>query len=187
MRAFCALYPDSEGLDQIFQVLRQLREHPFPIRWEKPDHIHVTLKFIADIDPAVLDQAIGDVSKTVTSMDSFRFRVDTLGAFPNPAKPRVVWVGSDSTPDKIATLHGLFEDACANYGVRKEQKKFTPHFTIGRTKKNGRVENLKNAFETISFQPFDVVFRAVRIMESTLTSQGAIHKEYRRLTFGNSE
>jgi RNA 2',3'-cyclic 3'-phosphodiesterase len=183
MRAFFALYPDAEALQKMESIIEDLRSHPFKIKWEKPAHIHITMKFLADVQKQDLERIIADVKEEIEEIPEISFPISILSAFPNTRKPRIIWLGGAKAPDSLPKIHHLLNQAGQAAGLEAEKKSFTPHFTIGRVKDFNVNPDLKNTIESCSFQSFTTVFRELRLMESTLTPQGAIHKEIDRLTF----
>src|SRR6202030_3203175 len=66
-------------------------------RWVRPENLHVTLKFIGHIDPAVLDPIRATLAKLCSNGPvDLRFR--GLGFFPNAKRPRVLWAGTAASP-----------------------------------------------------------------------------------------
>ncbi|PLX32889.1 MAG: RNA 2',3'-cyclic phosphodiesterase [Ignavibacteria bacterium] len=187
VRSFIALYPDPAARTHITDFLRELRTRDRSVRWEHPDKVHITLKFLGDVEAAVLDAITADLKARIADQSTFSARIDRTGAFPNLRRARIVWLGFAGEEQQILQLQRGTEEVCAAHGLEPEQKKFTPHFTIGRVRRNADIGSLENDIAACSFQPVPVQFTAVRIMESTLTPQGAIHKERARIEFTPGE
>ncbi len=182
IRSFIALYPDPAVREHIAQFIGCMREGDRSCRWEQPEKVHITLKFLGDVLPETLDAIAADLRQEIIPGGEIGAEIDRTGAFPNMRSPRIVWLGFNDTVPRILSLQRLTEEACARHGLEREQKKFTPHFTVGRVRRGARTEGLENALAACSFQPATVHFSAVCIMESTLTPKGAIHRERARIS-----
>ncbi|MBM3127321.1 MAG: RNA 2',3'-cyclic phosphodiesterase [Chloroflexi bacterium] len=106
------------------------------IRWVAPENIHITLKFLGDVDAAqmpTLQRAIADVCAAIPP---FALTLGGVGAFPNTRKPSVVWIGARGQIEIAARLAQKIDDACAALGFAREARAFTPHLTLGRVKRD---------------------------------------------------
>jgi len=177
IRSFIALYPDARAREHIAEYVSRLRAHETAVRWEREQQIHVTLKFLGDVTPSVLDGIAASLRERLEASGALECMLDTVGAFPSLKRARVVWLGFSQPVARISELQRIVADMCEKAGMEKDNKTYTPHFTIGRAKDRNGVKHLENVVHTCSFHSVPVHFGAVRIMESTLTSQGAIHKE----------
>jgi len=182
VRSFIALYPDPDARTHMAGFISCMRERNSSCRWEQPDKVHITLKFLGDVLPATLDAITADLKEQIVAEGVITARIDRTGAFPGMQRPRIIWLGFSESVGKVRTLQQLIEDVTEKHGLLREQKKFTAHFTVGRVKRDANTEGLENEIEACSFQPATVHFSAVRIMESTLTPEGAVHKERARIS-----
>src|SRR3712207_4852247 len=62
-------------------------------RWVAPTHFHATPAFLGDVPDTDLDVVCRAVAEASVGFDPFELRLEALGVFPNPTRPRVVWVG----------------------------------------------------------------------------------------------
>lgn len=187
IRSFIALYPDAGATSHIADFINEIRARNRSVRWEHPDKVHITLKFLGDVESSVLDAIAADLRERMAGQHAFSALIDRTGAFPNLRRPRIIWLGFAEIQERIQQLQRVTDEVCTAHGLEPEQKKFTPHFTIGRARRNADTGSLENDIEACSFQPVPVHFTAVRIMESTLTPQGAIHTERARIEFTPGE
>jgi 2'-5' RNA ligase len=99
----------------------------------------MTLAFLGD----VLDNDLNAVCKAVTQASGpfppFELRLEGVGAFPSPVKPRVLWAGLKSlVPSVLAELQEGVVQAVTNVGYRPDDQRFTPHVTLGRIRPDRR-------------------------------------------------
>ena len=106
------------------------------VRWVNPGNVHLTLKFLGNVDAAVIPSLVESVQAAVGGSGSFRLTLGSLGAFPNPARARVVWVGLEGAVDALLDLQRRVEQAATAIGVAEEQRPFAPHLTLGRVSNN---------------------------------------------------
>jgi len=137
IRAFIAIPLPEEVLAQLGRVQRRLERQvpPGSVRWVRPEGIHLTLKFLGDTPerkvPAI-GAALGAVARNAPVCT---FTVGGLGCFPNPRRPRVVWVGVQEPTGRLAALQDAIEEVVAPFGYPPEGRGFTPHLTLGRVRR----------------------------------------------------
>ncbi len=106
------------------------------VRWVNPGNVHLTLKFLGNVDAAVIPSLVESVQAAVGGSGPFRLTLGNLGAFPNPARARVVWVGLEGAVDALLDLQRRVEQAATAMGFAEEQRPFAPHLTLGRVSNN---------------------------------------------------
>ncbi len=177
IRSFIALYPDAEAAQAIASFLACLAGKNRAVKWEKPGQVHITLKFLGDVETSTLHAIARRLDEKLKGSGEVESVIDVTGGFPNLRDPRIVWLGFSSPVNRILDIQRLTEDICEQEGIEREKKRFTPHFTIGRVKSRDGAGDLENDLAACSFHAIPVRAAAVRIMESTLTPNGAIHRE----------
>lgn len=183
VRCFIALYPDEDALPSIESYLECLSKKDLPLRVEKIGHVHMTVRFLGDTPTATIDAIHRELEERLADQPVIEAALDRVGMFPNARAPRVVWIGFSQGIDSFHSLHHIVESTCRTHGIEADTKKFTPHLTVARVKDAGRRTYLEKEIESCSFQATPVQFRALHMMESTLTPKGAIHRERSRVSF----
>lgn len=100
-------------------------------RWMGEDQLHLTLRFIGEVDGAQFDDirlALGAVRSP-----SFRLALSGMGHFGEGRKLRALWAGVAPAPDLLG-LQERVESALVRSGVPPETRKFKPHVTLARLK-----------------------------------------------------
>ncbi len=119
------------------QVQSELKKADLPVKWVRPENIHLTVKFLGDVNPADLEK-IGSAMQTAAALSApFTLSARGLGAFPGVKKPRVLWCGLGGDVEALARMHSSLDEALAESGFEREARKFKAHLTLGRIK--GRV------------------------------------------------
>ena len=134
IRAFIAAPLPRSLLDQLAALQQQLGNQvpARSARWVRVESIHLTLKFLGD----TLTEKLPDIEQALTVVarhaPTATFTVEGLGSFPNPRRPRIVWVGVKDQTGWLEVLQDAVEEAMTHFGYEREKRKFKPHLTIGR-------------------------------------------------------
>lgn len=106
-----------------------------PLRWSRPDAVHLTLKFLGDVPREDL-AALGEgLCAAVAPHAAFTLRTGELGTFGRSRRPRVLWLGVEGDLEALAAVHASVEAACATLGVARDRRPFQPHLTLARAQR----------------------------------------------------
>ncbi|MBI5599303.1 MAG: RNA 2',3'-cyclic phosphodiesterase [Deltaproteobacteria bacterium] len=150
------------------------------ISWARPDTIHLTLKFLGDIEAGRVDAISGELKKAAEGANGFTINIHGFGGFPNLKNPRVMWVGVEES-DGLRLLYENIESRMEPLGFEREKRGFSPHLTVGRVKDPRNGKRLGEKFEGLeidvsaSFRVSDIV-----LFKSELGPGGAAHTPLRR-------
>lgn len=125
----------TPGLRQAIASLQEDLKHqlaPRAVRWTNPDGIHLTLKFLGDTASDQVEAVSHGLAAAATGFAQFQFQVAGMGCFPNPRRPRVLWVGVPEVPGELAGLQRATDLQMHKLGYPKEDRPFRPHLTLGR-------------------------------------------------------
>lgn len=100
-------------------------------RWVDPEQMHLTLRFIGEVDGHTQSDIEAALSKV--HVESFSLRVDGMGCFGNGRNARTLWAGL-AADDTLVRLQSKVETAIAKTGLEPERRKFHPHVTLARLK-----------------------------------------------------
>lgn len=106
------------------------------LKWVAPAAMHITVKFLGDIARTRIDYVQAGMIEAASTVPPFSLQVSGFGCFPNSRTPRVLWAGI-SDGDGKSTLRALFErieDALAGRGFSRDERSFSPHITLARTR-----------------------------------------------------
>ena len=150
-----------------------------PVKWVDPYSIHLTLKFLGDVDADKITPITAAIEEAVRGVAPFSLRVEGLGAFPNLRRVQVVWVGVGGEVDKLAHLQQRLESSLAGLGFAPEKRRFAPHLTLARVRdraSSGEREGLGELIAGTKFEPaYSFPAETVSLMKSQLTKEGAIY------------
>ena len=137
------------------------------------DQIHLTLRFIGEVEPSTL----ADIKESLEGLESgpLTLCIKGTGHFPPRGQPRVLWAGIEPAGDVII-LRNRVNNRLSLCGIMPEQRKFHPHVTLARLKRSSpkRVAAFLSANAFLQSPPFTVDH--VRLYSSTLHPEGALHR-----------
>ncbi len=104
------------------------------VRWAKPENLHITLQFLAEVQTRHLSQLIDKVRAEMTeTMKSPPLTLGGLHLFPSPYRPRVI-VLEVAPQDNLAKLSELIGRGIKASSYEVETRPFRGHLTLGRIK-----------------------------------------------------
>jgi len=131
LRAFVAV-PLPEGVRAALAAEQQTLRDELPgARWTRPAGIHLTLHFLGDVAPDVIEALGGALGEECAAVAPFELAVGGLGVFPGPRRPRVLWAGV-AAPEGLQDLHRAAGVALRRCGLKPERRRFHPHLTLAR-------------------------------------------------------
>ncbi|MBN1954721.1 MAG: RNA 2',3'-cyclic phosphodiesterase [Anaerolineae bacterium] len=191
IRAFIAIPLPPPLLDQLDRLQNRLERAlpPRSVRWVNPHGIHLTLKFLGDTPTGNLPEMEAALAAVARNTPSCSFTVGELGCFPNPRRPRVVWIGVQEPAGRLAILQDAVEEVMAPFGYPREQRGFSPHLTLGRVQQRASREDAARIGEVVTTTSIgalgQVDARHFDLIRSVLKPTGA---EYTTLSqFGLAE
>jgi len=182
MRLFTALDLSSEVMGKLEAKLEQLRPTA-PIRWSRPENLHITIKFIGEWPEARLGELKACLAG-LPARDPIPVHVRDLGAFVNPKKPRIFWCGINAPG--LETLAADTETATAALGIRTEERAYSPHLTLARIDDGFDMTALRQAVigGSLDFGRFEA--RSFFLYLSELKPGGSVYTKLAEFPFSGS-
>ena len=173
MRAFVAIFPPPELQAAVTGALETVQRLDDKVRWVRPENIHLTLKFLGNVQEETLGNLGAALEETCAGHKPFDIGLVRLGAFPSARRARILWIGVDAGSDQLRALAADLESALIPLGFEREKRAFTPHLTLGRIR--SRPVNFDGLPTTIGG---DLRFRVrhIELIESSLSPEGAIYR-----------
>jgi 2'-5' RNA ligase len=172
MRLFVSI--DLAGLEGEIADVQQRFADAGGVRLTDPADVHVTLKFLGDVD----DERVEDLTDALetaieeASVGPFIAEFGGLGAFPSEEYIRVLWVGVHEGSTELARLHEAIEERTVAMGFDPEDHEFTPHATIARMDHAGGKEQVQRALRETDPTVGTRDIEAVELTESVLGDDG---------------
>lgn len=145
------------------------------VRWVPAENYHLTLKFLGDVEEPRIASIRGALREALGGTLSFRVTARGLGVFPDPRRPRVLWVGL-AAPE-LTRVAGHVEHGLEALGFEKAMAPFRPHVTIGRWRRAepGGVSVREELLRWRDHDFGEFVIDAVTLVRSTLRPAGAVY------------
>jgi 2'-5' RNA ligase len=151
MRAFLAVAIATELRERVSAVQQQLKDliaagpgRRVRITWVKPETIHLTIKFLGEIDAGIVELLLGRVSAAIDGTPAIEIPIGAIGAFPHLQAPRTLWIGPPSNWDSLDEAKGVLElaaridAACEKFAVPRDIHPWRPHLTLARVREGER-------------------------------------------------
>ncbi len=144
------------------------------VKWVEKENLHVTLMFLGEVEDRALPALCRAVDEVTQTLPRFSLSVEGAGCFPNPRRPRVLWVGVGAGAQEVCALHDALEPPLLALGCyRREERKYAPHVTLGRHKSEQAPLGLAQALTTHeTWKAGDTAVHEIHVMSSELTPQG---------------
>lgn len=168
MRLFTALsLPDP-----VARSLMLLQSGVPGARWQSRQQLHLTLRFIGEVDGAVAGEI--DDALAAIAAPGFTLELKGTGSF-GGRKPRDLWAGVAAN-EPLNHLSRKIESALQRIGLPPDERKFTPHVTLARLRNTppGAVMDYLADHALFAAAPFAVTVFA--LYSSKLTGDGSIYR-----------
>ncbi len=176
LRAFIAISLPEPVLQGIVTAQETLKRSGLKIRWVRKEGIHLTLKFLGDIDRDSVEKISEAMERATGSFSPFTLWAEGIGVFPNLRRPRVAWVGLSGDIEILRALQRDLESQLSGLGFSKEKRPFKGHLTLGRVK--GRLDGIKlqGALEDLGdYRTESFTARSIVLFQSDLRPDGAVY------------
>ena len=171
-RTFVALMIPSDWADYLGTISRELASKMRGLSWVRPENLHLTLRFLGDLDDAGVQRVCDLVVREGGAATAPRACLGPIGAFPNLNRARVVWVGLAEGQGAVSEVASRVNDALARGGFGEPEKPFRPHLTLARVREGARgLEALRDA--TPPPAPPAALLDRICVMKSELHPAGA--------------
>lgn len=176
IRSFIAIELNEGIHSELASLQSILKKSNADVKWVAPESIHLTLKFLGNIDADKIKEIEKILNETAAGSEPFVLTLKGIGAFPKLDYPRVIWVGVDSGAAQSEQLARVIEDKLEKLGIPREDREFHPHLTLGRVKSLKNKDNLKKIIETTKFEQGSAVdVNHLTLFKSELTREGSIY------------
>ncbi len=135
LRTFVAIELVDPARAALSDYLATLRPTP-GVAWTRAENLHLTLKFLGNVPTARIDELTARLREATAAAAAFTMTVAGVGAFPNVARPRILWVGCKAP--SLPALAAAVDAACVRCGCAAEERPFHPHVTLGRVREGKR-------------------------------------------------
>ena len=174
-RVFCAVDLPVSSRSRVMKHIASLKMQLPQVQasWSREANLHLTLKFLGDVDRSSVPAFSNAVSRAVEGLAPFPVVVERTGVFPKRRAPRVLWLGISDPLGKLADLHSRLEDESDRDGFSKEVRPFHPHLTLARLRNPRDAHEVVQAHEQLLFNPEKILVSELLVIRSELNSAGS--------------
>ena len=180
MRTFIAIELSREIRECLSRLQDKLKLSQADVKWVAPLNIHLTLKFLGEIDEKTSEQIKQILQDLAAGLKEFSLNLAYIGAFPSLKSPRVIWIGIDKGDEEVKTIARALEEKLPEIGITKEDRPFSSHITLGRTRssknRNNLAELLESLKEKLPEATAEMKVEKITLFKSTLTPKGPIYE-----------
>jgi len=175
LRSFIAFDIDDERIiRRLSEAQDRLINTGAILNLVKPQNIHVTLRFLGDVPPSMVDPVYEAMKKV--SFASFDVEIRGVGAFPSLSYIRVVWAGIRRGAEELRGIFSQLEPQLRSLGFRADPKGFSPHLTIARVRAVKNKAELLGCIRDLEDYEFGTLkAEFLRLKRSVLTPKGPIY------------
>ncbi len=160
--------------EQLARIVAELSACRADVRWVHTDSMHLTLKFLGEVDARELGAVDEALKRVAGAAQPTRGQLCDIGSFPHMSRPRVLWIGVQAEGEALAALHAAAEVEFNRIGFATEKRRFHPHLTLGRVRSRGDLGALRRAIEAHEgSKARSFAIDTVTLFESELRRTGA--------------
>jgi 2'-5' RNA ligase len=182
IRTFIAFQLPENIVSSVRKIQEGLKSCGFKVRWVPPQNIHLTLKFLGDVDTAAIGK-IGDaIINTAKGQAPLSLAAKGVGVFPRIKRPRVLWIGIVGQINPLTNLQKFLDAELEKVGFPRESRPFKGHLTLGRVKgkiDSGRLVEAMRAYQGFESEAF--VADKIFLFKSELKPAGAVYTKLMRV------
>ena len=186
MRTFIAIELSLNIREVLAQIESRLKYAGADVKWVEKDNIHLTLKFLGEIDEKKVELVTSALDDIAKETKPFEISLKDLGAFPKIDSPRVIWVGLDKGAKESTELAKKIDEVLLKLGFQEETRPFAAHLTIGRVRsglnKAALAEKMKSICGLWTVDCGQTV-ASIILYKSTLTPKGPIYSKLHETEF----
>jgi 2'-5' RNA ligase len=178
MRAFVAVELDDPARAFVAEeqrlVAKLIGSKSSSLRLVEPQQIHLTLVFLGNVAPALVEALTAAMRQPIAGVAPFRIGIGGLGVFPPRGAPRVLWLGLSAGERQLNELHAAVAGRVAALGIPLEERGFHPHLTLARWR-HARPTDRPALERATTRAGAAMTVDRVTLFESRLSSEGASH------------
>ncbi len=165
---------DVTALGGVMSDLRSIKG----VRVSPPEHVHITLRFIGDVDESKVDDIERCVKNAVFGKGVFTVSLCGAGAFFRHSRPSVVWIGADPH-DRLKEMANAVGRSLRAAGIPFNGKPFKSHVTVGRCRGPVDLSGFFDAYSDREFTSFEC--GEILVMRSVFGQSEALYSVLRRV------
>jgi 2'-5' RNA ligase len=175
IRSFIAIDIPESIRQQLDDLVTKLRQNQADVKWVKSKSIHLTLKFLGNVEEDRIPKIINIIQNVVEDFKPFTISIEGTGTFPNDRRPRVLWIGVQKGSKTLVPLVSDLNSKLTALGFEREKRSYSPHLTLGRVRSPKGIDIVVDKLHSTAFQESDFLCEDILLMKSDLRPEGAVH------------
>ena len=176
IRAFIAVEIEGQTKQKISELISILKKSDANAKWITEGQMHLTLKFLGNIDEGHVQKISDALSIISNNFSSFTINFSGIGAFPDLNHPAVIWLGVNKGAEFLKMLNEKIETALEKLDLKKENREFKPHLTLARMRPSKNALSLVKLIKETDFSSWnDLRINRLVLLQSALNPKGAVH------------
>lgn len=187
MRLFVAVNLTDGVRQQVVDAMAPIRVPDSPVRWVAPQLFHVTVKFLGEVSADQLSASQQVMDDVTARFNPFEIGYGGFGVFPNASRPKTISIACEHQATLELIQHEMVVQM-AGIGFEPEGRRFNPHLTLGRVRRNTPRRDLDvvlSIMDTLNFETTDYV-ETLDLMASVRTPGGSSYECLHRSPLGAS-
>ena len=185
LRSFIAIELPDTVKSALLSLQQELKTCGADVRWSRPEGVHLTLKFLGDIEDKLVDGIVETLKGTCGKFQKFSCEVRGVGVFPGTKAPRVLWAGIEDHGE-LKLIQQEIDAGMFSLGFEREGRKFSPHLTLGRFRSSEGKMALMNKMDSYKEYSVGIIdVNHISFMRSDLGPSGAKYTKIAEIPFGD--
>lgn len=184
IRAFIAIKLPPAVISLLEKAQQDFKSAGLRAKWVQPKNIHLTLKFLGNINPEDIDDIDAAMTDAVMEFEPLNLAARGVGVFPGIKRPRVIWVGLGGQTQALFALQRKLEDNLAVIGFAKENRPYKGHLTLGRFRQAVDPHTIHRVIqEHADLKSEDFTTNRISLFQSDLKPAGPVYSELKQAMF----
>jgi len=154
MRSFIAINFNNDTRTQLLKLRDKISSHSKSGNFSRSENIHLTLVFLGDCDGSQI--AVAKAALNALVFSPFSFEIDRVGKFRRYGGD--IWWAGLKENKSLSSLHNILSGLLRDGGFELENRKFSPHITLGR--------EVVTSLDPWDIEPFGERVTAIELMKS---------------------
>jgi len=183
IRAFIALEIPDDSLSEILKIRDEKIGKIENVRWEEKAKLHLTLKFLGDINSEMIGEYSKSLEKIIDEYDSLNLSFSEFGVFKRRDEYKILWIGLNENK-KLLELANEIDTSFAEFGFEKERRNFKSHITLLRFRGYEDSEKIVSLTH-VKLPVIEFKANKVTLFESKLLPSGSVYRSLKNFYLKN--
>jgi 2'-5' RNA ligase len=143
------------------------------LNWIPEANYHVTLNFIGATENSKINEIIQAIQAVTTNVAPLTTSLRGMGGFPDERHTRTLWIGVRKSR-ALRHLQDQLRESLSNAKFPQEDREYTPHLTVAKTRKSRSITDLISPHVRTQFGEVEV--KSVLLYQSLFHGAQPVYK-----------